>query len=234
MRLRTAVVAFTFSLVCLIPLTSYADDITLTLETTSGGAPYGTDVYPYQLQLATPNGTGIYDMSCLNYNYEISFGETWYVIPYTVNSIIAGGVDVDGMTPLQFEEDAWLFNQYSPNGTNNVAGIGTVSNTDVQYAIWNIMDNGNVTLPPDGNAQLLDAKAASLAPGLYPTYYANDMVFVPDLNNTTGWTNGEPQLFMTDPPPPAMTPEPSSLMLLGTGMLGVVAIVRRRLQSVTA
>lgn len=231
MRFKSAVIALSFSVAFLIPLTSYADSI-LTLETTTGGAPDGVDIYPYQMQLQGPGGTGIYNMSCLNYNYEISFGESWYVVPYMVNDIVAGGVDVDGMTPLQFEEDAWLFNQYSASGSSNVAGVGPVSNTDVQYAIWNIMDNGNVPLPADGNAQRLDTQAASVAPALYPSYYANDMVFVPDLNNTTGWTNGRPQYFMTDPVPSAMTPEPTSLVLLATGMLGLAAILRRRLRPV--
>jgi hypothetical protein len=33
---------------------------------------------------------------------------------------------------------------------------------------------------------------------------------------------------MTDPPPPAITPEPTSLVLLGTGLLGAVGFMRRK------
>ena len=223
MRFKSALIALSFSLAFLIPLTSYADDI-LTLETTSGGAPYGEDIYPYQLQLQGPSGTGIYNMSCLNYNYEISFGESWYVIPYMVNTIVADGNDVDDMTPLQFEEDAWLFNQYS-----SLTPYDGADTAQIQYAIWDIMDSAtsstsgwNVT----SNNLVLQAEA--VAGSEPPSYYANDIVFVPDLNNTTGWTNGEPQFFMTDPVPPAMTPEPTSLVLLATGMLGLAGILYRR------
>jgi hypothetical protein len=220
MRFKSAVIALSFSFAFLIPLASYADSI-LTLETTSGGAPYGEDIYPYQMQLQGPGGSAIYDMSCLNLNYEISFGESWYVVPYMVNDIVAGGIDVDGMTPQQFEEDAWLFNQYSSLTPYDGATI-----PQIQYAIWDIMDSATSSTAGwnlTSNNLVLQAEAVA---GSEPSsYYAGDMVFVPDLNNTTGWTSGEPQLFMTDPVPSVMTPEPNSMVLLATGLLGLIAIL---------
>lgn len=112
MRLKLALLALTLSVACLFPRVVLAD--TLTLVGTTGGSPFGVDVYPYQLSL---DGTTPVDMSCLSYNLEVSVGETWNVNAYAINSIPTAGLD--GQSKLAFQEDAYLFNQYN---TGNVAG----------------------------------------------------------------------------------------------------------------
>jgi hypothetical protein len=232
LRLKSCLTAFLLSVVCLVPRAVFAD--TLTLTSTSGGSTDGVDVYPYNFTVtdASGNQTANVFLSCLNFNREITFGETWVVDPLELSSVDPNAT-YDGESGASLLEDAWLFNQY-----------GTAAGTDseINFAIWSIMDPDDINASDpsynganafDATAQALAAQAVAEVTGSNPlpsSYFAIDLAYLPDPSGSATWTDGQPQIFMADPP--AETPEPGSLFLLGTGFgalaVGVAATNRRR------
>jgi hypothetical protein len=225
MRLKTIVAALSLSLVCMVSRVSFAD--TLTLITAGGETSGGEFVYPYYLTDSGPGGiTPMVAMGCLNVDRDINFGESWQVYGVNVSTVTLSET-IDSESGLDILADAYLFNQFA--GAN---GNGYLI-SDIQWAIWSVMDPsavaGNIAFTP--NAQSLAATALSVAPILLSGYFANDNMFVP-INGTQTAGYGEPQILMTDPVPPTATPEPTSLILMGTGMLSAVAIMRRKYRKV--
>jgi hypothetical protein len=224
MRFKSALAVLSFSLLCLLPRVTFAD--TLTLTDATGGSIDGVDVYPYVFTVTGPGGTDTGTiLSCLNFDREVSFNETWLVDPLQVSSIDPTAT-YDGEQGIQYLEDAWLFNQY---------GTAAGTNSEIQFAIWSIMDPGTINASNssynnpgafDATSQALANQAAFEATILPSSYYASDLALLPDSAGSSTWTNGQPQIFMVDPPPPAITPEPSGLILLGTGMFLGVAVLQ--------
>jgi len=221
MRLKSALFALSLSLVVLLPRLSFAD--TLTLTGVGGQSTDGVYVYPYDFTVTGPGGTSTnIEMSCLNYNRDISFGETWTVDMVSVSSI--GTAGLDGESKQDYIEDAWLYNQYATATTPQEI-------SDIQFAIWAVMDPSVFGVSGyDSAAFALDKEAYDAYKSGNFSFDANDSVFVPVAG---GWPqgDGEPQIFMIDPAPPAVTPEPSSLFLFGTGLLSIVAVMRRKMQT---
>jgi hypothetical protein len=195
----------------LTPVHAKADDISFTLTGVSGGSAGGVYTSPYY---ATVNGIANVLVVCDDFSHEDSLGQSWTTTTSTLSNLSDARFDQGQSDQLQqYGEVAWLFNQLlaNPSDGNNIS-----------FAIWAVFtpssesSSGFTWSGPGSSASWLAAAEGQ-------TYTAGEFSNIEILTPTTGGP-GSPQEFITEVP----TPEPSSLLLLGVGMLGISLLVRRK------
>jgi hypothetical protein len=202
---------FAFGVFLLSPRLGYADTMTVTLESVGGQQSGSEYVYPYNFSF---NGSAtLTPLMCISFTKQISIGESWTatLVPISGNKT--------------YVEAAYIFSLAAAPG----ASAKTIA--EAQWANWEFFDPGNQNLlnsVPNGYqsdiTSLLNRAALFAQNNVNTKIYSDLNVFIP-VNGTQSW-GGTPQTLIGDPLPQA--PEPGSLLLMGSGLLGLAGLLYRR------
>ncbi len=175
----------------------------LTPGTNSSGGFY---TYPYYFSI---NGGKATPMMCDAFTNHIAAGESW-------NAHVSGllsGKGLFGKNLLDYKAAGIIFLGVT-NGTIN-ANVGN-------WAVWNLFTNGITT-----DAAVLALDKSSLAAALHAP--ADEFKGLALYTPVGGKPGVGPQEFIGYRSSAMTTPEPGSLILLSTGLIGIAGIVRRKL-----
>jgi hypothetical protein len=207
-------------------------DTLMTLTGVGGGNSLdGIYTGPYT---GTVGGVANTPVICDDFADDSFIGESWSATVSTVASL-AGDVKWGSETNAQqnYEIAAWL-------AENLVSTSNATTGEDIAYAIWLSLDPTDVQnyLASSDPGTLSAAEGwintadnAITSQGLTAADFANVLVYTPVPGTATNCNGGpcpanSPQEFLV------VTPEPSSILMLLIGLIGIVGLARRRRGSI--
>ena len=180
---------------------AFADPVEMQFTGPSGLNANGEYTYPYEI---TVNGTPM-ELMCISLNNNVYGGETWTA---NANSVASLWGTQDAQL---YDAAAWLFQQEQGNGNDPA----------INWAAWKLFYPGQDVAGIPGAQQWYDQAIGN-------TYTEGEFADL-SLYQPTGFVRGgdSPQEFIGN----AATPEPGTLLLVGTGVLGFAGLLRRKMHS---